>query len=266
MEMQSGIALPGMSGPMRMHGELGIEVLETSPDGSAKLRISRSAMTMDPPNPLFAGKMGGVVADAVSTPRGELKVLQSKTVPTPMLKALEQALRSFGGVLPEKPVSIGDSWTVPIDTELPAGSFGPTGPGSLRGDAQMTLRAVELRDGRRCAMIPVKATLKVDVSTNKPELNALSGGGMHVDASGHGTGESCFDLDRQDFITSQMTFEMTMAFGGGANNPMSMQIKAISKMDYKRLPDGPVLVQLPKSPPAATAPMQMPMPIPAPAP
>ena len=269
MEMQSGMSLPGMNGPMRMHGEMGIEVLQALPDGSAKLRIVRSAMTMDPPNPMLAGRLSGIVAEATSSARGELKVLASKTLPAPLLKALEQALRSFGGVLPDKPVNVGDTWTVPVDAELPAGAFGASGPGSLRGDAQMTLRAVETRDGRRCAMIPVKATMKVDVSTNKPEVNALSGGGVHIDASGHGTGESCFDLDKNDFVTTTMSFELTMAFGGGPQNPMQMQIKALSKMEYKRLADGPVSVEGAK-PPAPTAadpaPMPTPMPVPMPSP
>jgi hypothetical protein len=149
---------------------------------------------------------------------------------------------------------------MPIDLDAPP--MMPGGPpAKLRGDALLTLRAIEKRGPRTCAVVVMDGTVKIE---------AEMGQGMgHMKATIKG--ESCFDMDQCDWADGKATMDMQVGFEMGGSR---MEGKTRSFMELTRLADGPITKPVdgvpadgpPKTAPAETPKLAPPAPPPSPPP
>jgi len=213
---------------MRISGEFGIQILAVNPDGSAKVKVVQGPMEVEPNISAFGASKGGASCEGTVSTTGKINLNSATCGNTPEVKLLERAVSGLRAVLPEKPVKPGDSWRMPVELDLPTTPGAPPGAKpNLRGDATLTFRKVEKVDGRNCAQIPMTGSLQLDSSGSK----------VVADLSATISGESCFDLDANDWAKAKMQMSMKLFIGMPGQG---MQGTSSSTMEYIRLPDGPV--------------------------
>lgn len=187
------------------------------PDGSVRKAegmdkiIKKMAEAMDKENP----GMGAMVADQLKGSFGD----------DAMRRTYEQAMK----ILPEKPVSAGDSWTTNFDQPLPM-------MGSMKTVVTSTYQGAETIDGR-----PVAKIANTMAVTMEPAKDA---GPMGMQASmtqGKGTGVNYFDTGRGQLHrgTATMTMPMTLQMTGPDGNQMKIEQNITTTMLIERVEPKP---------------------------
>jgi hypothetical protein len=252
---------PHLAGGVRIQTELGVKVLSVEANGDAKAALSLGPIDIQPPMPNQGP--AALIPDGctlVISPNAKAKLVPGTCGGNRSILPLVERVLSTFGFLPDKPTAVGGQWRMPIDLDAPP--MMPGGPpAKLRGDALLTLRAIEKRGPRTCAVVVMDGTVKIE---------AEMGQGMgHMKSTIKG--ESCFDMDQGDWADGKATMDMQVGFEMAGSR---MEGKTRSFMELTRLADGPITKPVdgvpadgpPKTAPAETPKLAPPAPPPSPPP
>jgi hypothetical protein len=122
-----------------------------------------------------------------------------------------QMINMRAGLLPNKDVKPGDTWTATLREKMP-------NVGTLVNELKCTLKGVDKKDGRTVATIEYDGKISSEPA-EKAEPNEM-GMTAKVD-SGETKGVAEFDVDAGDFVRTQVETKMNMsvAMGGGGAAP-----------------------------------------------
>lgn len=222
------------------------QVLAVAEDGAADVRVTYESIQLVQDGPMGhqefdsesgeppAGPMGmmlsrlvGVSFDATIAPDGEVRTVAGvdrmieaiatgvasespETAATirPMLERMftEESMRSMmqpgTQTLPDGPVAAGATWRDTSSVELPFGT--------LRSDADYTLKEVVTEQSRRVARIGMRGTIgELEPNSDSP----MAAAGMDI-SGGEMTGEIDFDVDQGLMLRSTLKMNMDMSAGG----------------------------------------------------
>jgi hypothetical protein len=155
------------------------------------------------------------------------------TVGSDALKAsLQQAISSFTMSMPAKPLSIGESATVPFSAPIPMPLPGGGAPPQLKGSMTYTLVRIEGSGSNRVAVLDQKMEATAEGSLPSPGASDGSRGGAGGSGTGaagpgvmmhvKGTGQLQMDLARGVARSGELQTMMDGTLKRPANGPMSL--------------------------------------------
>lgn len=134
-----------------------------------------------------------------------------------------QMVNARFGLLPDKEVKPGDTWTATLREKMP-------GMGTLVRELKCTLKGVDKKDGHTIATIEYEGKVSSEASKNpEDDVNAM---GMSAKVeSGETKGQAEFDVDAGDFVRSQADSKMNLAIAmrGAPEGDGGMKVSAKSK-------------------------------------
>ena len=233
---------------------LGWQVKTVSPQGVAEIAQSIERLQMNMSNPGSAPiaydsasttKPTGVAAQLAAgieslvgvevlqqlNPRGEiLAVTLSPEAQAQVAKAhaaaqvqqvfskegMKALLHQAATVLPEKPVSPGDSWTSQMDTKSPVGS--------LHMDMKYTYRGTEVYNGRELEVVDVSVNVGFGAEPNQLGLKVKV-------AEQEGKGALFFDAAAGRFVSTQLNQNMSLETTVG-KTVHRQQLETVVKMQF----------------------------------
>lgn len=190
------------------------EVLEVS------VRMEGSAAAEELDFSRFEGQRFRMTVDR----RGRLQEIVPIGEPGPGFEQLEQSMRQIGfPVLPEDPVTVGESW---VDTtRIDAAAMALPAAGEIVSVSRATLRGISRDGGTAVADLLVETDFHFE-----PGGGAMPG--MQVEVTGSRKDEVRFDVTRGRFLEADGTqeFRMKMAIPG-ARSSLSIEGSAASRAE-----------------------------------
>lgn len=230
MGMEMSMQTPQM--PMQMEIDFGarMEVKSVAEEGvfNVEMPFKFTRMTVNGQDMLamVAGMLKDPKVKGKMTSKGRFVPgsIEVEGVQGPMQEQMSKQTESMFTPLPEKPVRVGETWSLP--TDVFAKQFANAGieGAKIEGDVYQTLVGIEERDGARCARIKSVFGLRISGENLTMQAGMIAKGEIIMKAEGY----VLFGLDgytRFGEWKIDMEADLTIPALGGQSMDISTEIK-----------------------------------------